>query len=180
MSPVLISPCIWKRTKIFHGDVCSSRPAVTFCKNMCLVACPSPSPKSHWHWPSPLPLQSAFSKLCEAVVLILPQIKLNSQLSHCVLFFSRLFFFFSVDYWFGWKALTSTISFMHCLCPYHFLHLAIKFPIIHQQLIRNYILAKWELPVTCALALDTISNSHNYQVNLIPGANLYSGVNVMA
>ena len=58
---------------------------------MCLVACPSPSPKSHWHWPSPLPLQSAFSKLCEAVVLILPQIKLNSQLSHCGFFF---FFFF--------------------------------------------------------------------------------------
>ena len=52
------------------------------------------------------------------------------------------YFFFSVDYWFGWKALTSTISFMHCLCPYYFLHLAIKFPIIPQQLIRNYILAK--------------------------------------
>ena len=69
--------------KIFHGDVCSSRPAVTFCKSMCLVACPPPSQKSRLHWLSPLPVQSAFSKLCEAVVLILPQIKLNSQLSHC-------------------------------------------------------------------------------------------------
>ena len=95
-------------------------------------------------------------------------------------FFSRLFFFFSVDYWFGWKDLTSTISFMHCLFPYHFLHLAIKFPVIPQLLIRTYILVKWGLRVTCTLALDTISNSHNYQVNLILRANLYSGVNVMA
>ena len=92
MSPVLTSPHTWKSTEIFHGDVCSSRPAVTFCKNMCLVACPPPSPKSCMHWPSPLPLQSAFSKQCEAVVLILPQIKLNSQLSHCGVFF---FFFLS-------------------------------------------------------------------------------------
>ena len=82
MSPVLTSR-IWKSAKIFHGDVCSSRPAVTFCKSMCLVACPPPSQKSRLHWLSPLPVQSAFSKLCEAVVLILPQIKLNSQLSHC-------------------------------------------------------------------------------------------------
>ena len=86
MSPVLTFPHTWKSTKIFHGDVCSSRPAVTFYKNMCVVACPPSSPKSCIHWPSPLPLQSAFSKLCEAVVLILPQIKLNSQLSHCGVF----------------------------------------------------------------------------------------------
>ena len=103
-----------------------------------------------------------------------------TTLTLCTFFQSTIFFFFSVDYCFGWKALTSTISFMHCLCSYHFLHLAIKFPVIPQLLIWNYILAKWELPVTCALALDTISNSHNYQVNLILGANLYSGVNVMA
>ena len=53
----------------------------------CLAACTPPSPKSHIYWPSSLPLWSSFSELWNAVswaiVLILPQIKLNLQLSHC-------------------------------------------------------------------------------------------------
>ena len=45
------------------------------------------SPKSHIYWLLPLPLGSSFSKAVSwAIVLILPPIKLNSQLSHCDFF----------------------------------------------------------------------------------------------
>ena len=61
-----------------------------------------PSPKWHMYWPSPSTpphLFGAVSQSClkcclPAMVLILPQIKLNLQLSYCAFFF---FFFFWVD-----------------------------------------------------------------------------------
>ena len=61
----------------------------------CVDQCPLPpsSPKSRIYWPSSLPLQSSFSEAASrARVLILPRMKLNSQLSRCI-----FFFFFSVD-----------------------------------------------------------------------------------
>ena len=56
MSLILVSPYIYKSTKILHGDDCSFWLAETFWKNMCLTACTLPSPQSHRCWPSPLPL----------------------------------------------------------------------------------------------------------------------------
>ena len=54
MSPVLISPHIWKSTKILHGDDCSSwlteifmKLVETFWKNMYSIVCIPPSPKSY-------------------------------------------------------------------------------------------------------------------------------------
>ena len=56
----------------------------------CVLDCMYPtSPKSHIYWPFPLPLGRSFSKAVSwAIVLILPPIKLNSQLSRCDFFLS--------------------------------------------------------------------------------------------
>ena len=68
--------------------------AETFWKNMCLIACTPPSPKSDAHWPSvPASLEqfltAIWDAVSQAIVLILPQIKVNSQVSHCAFFFSQ-------------------------------------------------------------------------------------------
>ena len=68
--------------------------AETFWKNMCLIVCTPPSPKSHAHWPSvPASLEqfltAIWDAVSQAIVLILPQIKVNSQVSHCAFFFSQ-------------------------------------------------------------------------------------------
>ena len=72
--------------------VTSSNLHKTFCKNMCLIVCILPSPKSHIYWPSPPTsleqfLRAIRNAVSQAAVLILPQIKLNSQLSHCAFLF---------------------------------------------------------------------------------------------
>ena len=64
----------------------------TVWKNICLIVCIPPSSKSHLHWPFPPGslgqfLRDIWSAVSWAAVLILPQIKLNSQLSHCAFFF---------------------------------------------------------------------------------------------
>ena len=45
MSTILVSPHIWKSTKILHNDDCLMILAETFWKNMCLIACTLPSAK---------------------------------------------------------------------------------------------------------------------------------------
>ena len=70
------------------------RLAVIFWKNVFLIACTPPSPQSHIYWPSPPTflgpfLRAIWNAASQAIVLILPQIKFDSQLSHCA--------FFSVD-----------------------------------------------------------------------------------
>jgi len=52
MNPTLMSPHIWKNTKILHGNDSLltskdfTREVETFWENMCLIACISHSPKS--------------------------------------------------------------------------------------------------------------------------------------
>ena len=82
-------------------DVCSwwlaatfMRLAIIFWKNVFLIACTPPSPQSHIYWPSSPTslvqfLRAIWNAAFRAIVLILPPIKLGSQLSHCA--------FFSVD-----------------------------------------------------------------------------------
>ena len=107
--PILVSPPSQKNTKIFHGEVCSSRLAVTFtrltetfCKKyMCQIACTPPSPKSHIYGPSPC-LFGAVSQSSLKCCLLgysprFAQIKFNLQLSRCAFFLSRhQFIFFCV------------------------------------------------------------------------------------
>ena len=86
MSPILVSPYICESIKILHGGDCSLWLA-EICKIMCLIACTPPSPKSHIYWPSPTSsleqfLRAIWGAASRAIVLILPQIELNSQLSH--------------------------------------------------------------------------------------------------
>ena len=45
MSTVLVSPHIWKSTKILHNDDGLTSLAETFWQNMCLIACTLPSAK---------------------------------------------------------------------------------------------------------------------------------------
>ena len=70
------------------GDFCS------FCKNMQLIACTPPSQKSYIYWLFPYHLEQFLRAIWNAVswviVFILPQIKLNSPLSHCALFWSAV------------------------------------------------------------------------------------------
>ena len=85
-SPILVSPYICESTKILHGGDCSLW-LVEICKIMCLIVCTPPSPKSRIYWPFPIAsleqfLRAIWGAVSQAVVLILPQIKLNSQLSH--------------------------------------------------------------------------------------------------
>ena len=60
----------------------------SFWKNMCLTACTLPSPKSHIYCSSPSTsseqfLRAIWGSVSWAAVFILPQIKLNLQLSRC-------------------------------------------------------------------------------------------------
>ena len=92
MSPILVSPFIWKNTKILHGDNCSSRLAETFWKK-CVHHCMySPFTKITYIEIIPPGLQSSFSELSEVLSAGLqssfcPQRKLNAQVLHCALFF---------------------------------------------------------------------------------------------
>ena len=45
MSTILVSPHIWKSTKILHNDDCLTSLAETFWQNMCFIACTLPSAK---------------------------------------------------------------------------------------------------------------------------------------
>ena len=79
--------------------------AENFCQKkqkMCLIACTSPSPKSHIYWPyAPSPtleqfLRAIWEAVSQAIVLILFQIKLNSQLSYCAFFLKPRIFRYPV------------------------------------------------------------------------------------
>ena len=64
----------------------------SFWKNMCLTACTLPSPKSHIYCSSPSTcseqfLRAIWGSVSWGAVFILPQIKLNLQLSRCGHFF---------------------------------------------------------------------------------------------
>ena len=89
---------------MLHGDVCSSRRAVTFMRRavtfmrravtfctMCVwLPAPPPSPKLHLYGPPCLRgacFQSSLKAASWALVLTLPQIKLNPQLLGCAFFF---------------------------------------------------------------------------------------------
>ena len=102
VSPVLVSPHIQKSTKVFHGDVGSLGLAVTvmslaetFGKNMCLMHifpfCKITNILAFHPTSLGQFLRALWGAVSLAVVLILPQIKLYSQLSHCA------FLFFSVN-----------------------------------------------------------------------------------
>ena len=95
MSSILASPCIWKSTKILHGD---SWLAVTFtslaetCKKYVLVCMFSSFTKVPHTLTSPATsleqfLRAIWNAVSQAIVPILPHIKLTSQLSHCEFFF---------------------------------------------------------------------------------------------
>ena len=73
------------RSRFYEPNFCIS---LYLEKQKCVLDCLYPtSPKSHVYWPFPLPLGSSFSKAVSwAIVLILPPVKLNSQLSHCDFF----------------------------------------------------------------------------------------------
>ena len=87
ISPVLASLHIKKSTTFLHG-----------CINMCLIACTPPLPKSHISWPSPTSLEQFLRALrnavSRAIILILPQINLNSELLHCTFFKSAMAWIF--------------------------------------------------------------------------------------
>ena len=66
----------------------------SFWKNIGLIAYILPSPKSHIHWPfSSVSLEkfrrAIIGVVFQAAVLILPQMKLNCQLSHCASLFRK-------------------------------------------------------------------------------------------
>ena len=90
----LVSSHIQKSTKTNNRDICSSWLAATFCQNVCLIA-RIPLHQNHIYidLSSSTSLEQFLRTIWEAVsqsiVLILPQIKLNSQFSRCA--------FFSVD-----------------------------------------------------------------------------------
>ena len=70
----------------------SSNPHETFCKNMCLIALYSPFTKITYILTFPPTSLEQFPRgiwnaVSQAEVLILPQIKLNSELSCCAIFF---------------------------------------------------------------------------------------------
>ena len=86
------SPRIQKSTKIINGDFCTSWLAPSLSPNVCLIACDPPSLKSHitlTYPPASLEqlLRALWNAVSWAIVLILPQIKLDSQFSHCAFFF---------------------------------------------------------------------------------------------
>ena len=90
MSPVLVSPPMWKSTKILHGDDCSSWPAENVGKKYVLDCMYSLFTKITYMLMLPC-LFRATSQSCLRCCLLsiaftLPQIKLNSQLSHCAYF----------------------------------------------------------------------------------------------
>ena len=75
--------------KILHGDICSLWLAVTFCENVCLIACAVLSPKSHVYWPDSGAISQTNLKRClQGYIIILSQTELNSHLSHCAFVFS--------------------------------------------------------------------------------------------
>ena len=100
MSLIIVSSHIQKSTKILHGDVCSSWLAVTctrlaeiFCEKYMLDCMHSPFTKITYILTFPPAsleqfLRAIWDAVSQAAVLILPQIKLNSQLSRCAFFLS--------------------------------------------------------------------------------------------
>ena len=92
MSPVFVSLHIWKSTKILHGDDCFDQQKLHETRRNILekhVLDCMYSPFTEVILYSDLPClfgavsQSCLSCISWAAVLILPQIKLNSQLSSC-------------------------------------------------------------------------------------------------
>ena len=78
--------------KSLHGDIRSSWLTKNLLNNDCLMVLNSPFTETLYIDLPPLPLWSSLSELSDtaswAMVLILPQIKLNSLLSSCTSFFS--------------------------------------------------------------------------------------------
>ena len=95
--------------------------AATFCKNVCLVACTTPFTKIIYILTSPPAslwenLRAIWNTASQARVLILPQIKLNSQLLlGCAYFLSwqRDRTRFSSQYTCGWRIMLQTKSALH-------------------------------------------------------------------
>ena len=122
MSPILISPHIQRSTRILHGDDCFSWLAEASrdqqklsIKNYVLDCIYSPFTKiTYILCVPPISLEQflrpIWAAVSWAVVLILLQIKLNSQLSCCALFFKstqaskQIFTWHSVNQlYFNWK-----------------------------------------------------------------------------
>ena len=94
MSPILASPCIYKRTKILHGDICFSSLADTFCKKIWADYMYSPFTKVTYILNFLLPLFRAFFQ--KSLKCFLPdysphfaQIKQLTVLIFCLFFFFR-------------------------------------------------------------------------------------------
>ena len=90
MSPGFASPHIEKSTEITNGDICSSWLAASLCQNVCSTA-GTPLTEIMYNTEQPPYLFGAVSRaiwdaVSQAIILILPQIKLNSQLSRCAFF----------------------------------------------------------------------------------------------
>ena len=92
MSPTLSSPHIQKSTKILMVVTTPHDQQNPSAKNMCFTVYIPSSPKSHTYLPFSSVslkkfLRAIIGVVFYAVVLILPQVKLNLPLSHCVFFY---------------------------------------------------------------------------------------------
>ena len=87
---IIASPHIQRSTKSLHGDIRSSWLTKPFCKMSASLHWNPPSPKLYISTFPPVvgsSLRAIWDAASWAAVLILPQIKLNSQLSSCTSFF---------------------------------------------------------------------------------------------
>ena len=95
---ILASPHIWGSTKSLHSDIIPSGLTKTFCKLSASWYWTPPSPKLIYRLSPTAALEQSFRAIwdaaSQAAVLILPQIKLNSQLSSCTSFFSQHYLLF--------------------------------------------------------------------------------------
>ena len=97
-----LNPCIssyLEKHYILHGDIRFSWLTETFWKMSASWHWTPPSPKPYIYWLSPTAaleqtLRAIGDAASQAAVLILPQIKLNSQLSSCTSFFSQHYLLF--------------------------------------------------------------------------------------
>ena len=93
MISIPASPHIWRSTKSLHSDIRSSWLTKTFCKMSVSLYWTPPSPKPYILTSPTAALEQSLRAIWEAAsqaaVFILPQTKLNSQLSSCTSFFSQ-------------------------------------------------------------------------------------------
>lgn len=79
-----------KNTKIINGDICSLWLAASFCQKVCLIAS-TLLHSNHMYTDSPATslaqfLRAPWNPVSRAIFLILPPVKLKSQLSCCAFF----------------------------------------------------------------------------------------------